>query len=327
MAVFPNQDGVDTAYVIVRGTFEINGTLAVAEKQLPPVAADEYWADPGTSSLKYMSDMHLGKPATDVVLVGRAWTPGGQQAPQVDVLVSVADRQKTVRVFGDRQWRSGMLSPSISPPQPFESMPITYEQAFGGIHEVDPEKQKTLAEDRNPVGVGFRGKRKAKEMIDTPLPNIEDPQHLIRSIGDQPPPAGFGFIAASWLPRRSFAGTYDEAWQKSRAPYLPTDFDPRFFNAAHPDLVFDRFLQGGEPVRVENASRNGPLSFNLPRCQLNIQVKVAGQTQQPPTNLETVLIEPEDNRLSLVWRASVPCDKKVLKVEEIVVDLASMQLD
>ena len=327
IAVFPNKDGVDTAYVIIRGTFQINHATTVAEEQLPPVMADEYWGEPGSSSLKYMSDMHLGKPATDVVFVGRAWAPGGQKVQQIDVAASVADRQKTVRVFGNRQWRGGMLSPSISPPEPFESMPITYEQAFGGIHEVDPEKQQTLAEDRNPVGVGFRGKRKAKEMVDTPLPNIEDPQQLIRSVKDQPPPAGFGFIAASWEPRRSFAGTYDEAWQKSRAPYLPTDFNPRFFNAAHPDLTFDRFLQGGEPVHIENASRRGPLSFNLPRCTLDIKVKVAGQTQQPPTNLETVLIEPEEDRLSLVWRTSVPCDKKVLKVEEVVVGLESMRLD
>ena len=92
-------------------------------------------------------------------------------------------------------------------------------------------------------------------------------------------------------------------------------------------MVFDRYLQGGEPVEVLNASPNGPLRFNLPQCVLNIAVKVAGQTQKPQANLETVLIEPDDERLCLVWKAEVPCDKKALKVEEIAVNVVGMKLN
>ena len=106
---------------------------------------------------------------------------------------------------------------------------------------------------------------------------------------------------------------------------IPEDFDSHFFNTAHPNLTFDRYLEGGEPVQVVNACRNGRLSFQLPVYKLQLKVKIAGGTEEPVPNLETVLIEPDENRLCLVWRASVLCDKKALKVEEVGVELQEMQ--
>jgi len=52
---------------------------------------------------------------------------------------------------------------------------------------------------------------------------------------------------------------------------------------------------------------------------LRIAVTVAGSTQEPPVNLETLSIEPDENRACFTWRAAVPCDRKALKVEKIVV--------
>lgn len=319
MAIFPDENGVDTLYVVVKGTFGLGRPLALADKQVPPTMADEYWGEPGASSLKYASEMHLCKPSTDVALVGNAWAIKPSKVPQLDVLLSVAERKKELRLFGNRRWKPG--AGAMTPPEPFESMPLVYERAYGGVHVVDPDKPEVLAEERNPVGVGFLGKRNPKEMEGQPLPNIEDLRGLIKSPADPVSPAGFGFIPPSWLPRRSFAGTYDEAWQKGRAPYLPQDFNLRFFNAAHPDMVFDRYLRGGEPVEVVNASRKGPIRFELPVRDFDIKVRIAGSTQDAPANLETVLIEPDDDRVCLSWRALVPCDKKALKIEEIAIEM------
>ncbi|MFQ5503533.1 MAG: DUF2169 domain-containing protein [Planctomycetota bacterium] len=320
ITVFPDEAGVDTLYVVVKGTFELGSRLSIAKVQLPPTMADEYWGEPGASSLKYASDMHLSKKATDVVLVGSAWAPTGKKVTELDVSLEVANKKKPVRVFGNRYFKRGFLGSSVSRPEPFESMPLVYERAFGGVHEFDTQRNKVLAESRNPVGAGFRGKRKSKELAGRPLPNLEDPACLVEKAGDKARPAAFGFVAPSWQPRLSYAGTYDEAWQKSRAPYLPKDFDPRFFNAAHPDLVCDGYLEGGEPVRIENASRNGLLEFTLPGCRLGIEVRIAGRSEKPEPKLETVLIEPDENRLSLVWRASLACDKQTLKVEQVTID-------
>jgi hypothetical protein len=316
--ILPDEHGVDTLYVVVKGTFRFGSTLVPAERQVPPTAADQYWGEPGASSLKYASEAHLRKPGTDVVLVGNAWSQGRTQ--YLDVAVSVAERRKTIRVFGDRTWRR---SGRASPPEPFESLPLVFERAYGGV-QVDPRSGRVAAEERNPVGVGFCAKRQV-DFAGKPLPNLEDPERPIRSPGAQSIPACFGFVAPSWLPRRRFAGTYDEAWQKSRAPYLPNDFDLRFLNAAHPDLVFDRFLEGGEPVEVLNASRKGPVRFLLPACAFEIKVRIAGTIQGTSPSLETVLIEPDEERVCLSWRSALPCDKRTLRVEEVSVQLSEMQ--
>lgn len=323
IALFPDEGGVDTLYVVVKATFELGERLEIAEEQVPPTLADEYWDEPGTSSVKYASDMHLAKPSTDVVLVGQAWAPEGKTVQQVDMGIAAADRRKLVRVFGDRVWRKN--GASCTPPEPFESMPLVYERAYGGVHQPDPEQETVPGEERNPVGRGFRGERNEDEAEGQPLPNIEDPQDLIERWGDEVTPQGFGFVAPYWLPRRDHAGTYDEAWQKTRAPYLPEDFDPRFFNMAHPDLILDGYLQGGEPIQVVGASPKGRLRFRLPVCDLAATVKIAGGTEEPPLHLETLLIEPDEARLCMTWRAALPCDKKTLKVEQI--DIALHRLD
>lgn len=324
IALFPDEQGIDTLYLVVKGTFTLGEALSLAEQQVPPVPADEYWGEPGASSLKYASDMHLRKPATDVVLVGRALAPDGKAAEQVDVGIAVGERRKLARVFGDRSWRKD--GASFTPPEPFESLPLVYERAFGGTHEADPEQGLVLAEERNPVGLGFRGRRGDEEAEGRALPNIEDAQNLIERWGDAPAPQGFGFVAPAWLPRRNHAGTYDEAWQAGRAPYLPEDFDSRFFNAAHPDLICDGFLKGGEPIQVVGASPRGRLKFRLPICDFDVKAKVAGRVETPPLDLETVLIEPDEERLCLIWRAAVPCDKAALKVEEIDVGFRKLNL-
>jgi hypothetical protein len=235
----------------------------------------------------------------------------------LDVTLLVGNVKKIVRVFGDRQW----ISSRPSAPMSFETVPLVYESAFGGSHQTDDE---VLFEPRNPVGKGFAGKRKNKELEQLPLPNIEDPRHLLSGPGDIPAPAGFGYIAPSWDPRKMYAGTYDEKWQKHRAPYLPDDFNPRFFNAAHPELVYAGFLEGGEPVQVANASPYGPLGFRLPVCRMEAVVSLAGNKEKPPLNLETLLIEPDHMRFSMLWRGIVACDKKALKIEQIDIDLKQL---
>lgn len=314
---------MDTIYVVVKATFTIGPSLTIANKQVPPTLADEFWGDPTSSSIKYASEMHLAKPSTDVVMIGRARPPGNNAVTQLDIRFSVAERQKVLRVFGKRVWENGKISAA----QRFESMPLVYEYAFGGKHEIDPENSKILVEERNPIGRGFRGKRKSADLEGMELPNIEDPRCLVENAGDKASPSGFAFISASWLPRLSFAGTYDENWQKNRSPYLPEDFDLRFFNSAHPDFIFDRYLQGGEPVMLDNLSPDGPLRFELPVCQLETAIRIAGKVESPPLNLETVLIEPEKRRLCMTWRSQLSCDKKTLKVEQIDVFLRNLQLN
>jgi hypothetical protein len=326
IAVFPNEQGVDTLYVVVKGTFTLGQTIELADKQRAVVLADEYWGEPGTSSLKYASEAHLSKPSTDVVVIGEACVPDRRPVTQLDVSIAVADRKKTLRVFGDRRWEKGLFGMRMSEAAPFENMPLVYERSFGGMHVVNRDKNEVVFEPRNPVGRGFAGKRKKDEIDGMKLPNLEDPTSLITKPSHKPAPACCGFVSPSWEPRKSFAGTYDDVWQKTRAPYLPDDFRSQYFNAAHPDLMCPRYLRGGEPVEVMNMSPCGPLRFTLPTCQVEAAVRVAGKTTSSRFNLETVLIEPSVSTLCLTWRAAVPCDKKVLKVEQVEIALQNLVL-
>lgn len=325
IAVFPDEKGVDTLYVAVKATFDMATPARVAEFQQPVVLADEYWGEPGKSSLKYASEMHLTKPSTDIVLLGEACSPEGRAVPQLDVGLGVAGRRKTIRVFGDRQWTDGVVGIHMSSPIPFSRMPLVYERAYGGFYEPGSPGTEILFEGRNPVGKGFRGKRSRKEMDGMNLPNLEEPEELIDEPADHPAPACFGFVAPSWEPRKAYAGTYDESWQKKRAPYLPDDFGLRFFNAAHPDLTFDRYLKGGEPVAILNMSLRGAIKFALPECTFDTTVRIAGKQEPLVLNLETVLMEPTDVRFSILWRGSRSCDKQTLKVEQIDINLQSMK--
>ena len=323
IAVLPDRAGIDTLYVVVKATLQIRPKLSLSDEQVPVTLADSYHGDPAASSLKAPSELHIAKPGTDVLLIGSAWAPAGRPARQTHVSVAVAERQVTMLVTGDRVWRDGRPSD----PRPFESMPLVWERAFGGSHR---QGETVLSEERNPVGCGFAGEPPAADQKDPPppnlegqpLPNIERPDAPLAQAGQKPAPICLAPIAASWLPRRAFAGTYDERWQRSRAPYLPDDFDARFLQCAAPEFAFDRYLTGGEQVRVAGASADGQFAFTIPDPRLVVAVTIGGATEEPQAHLETLWLEPDQNRVCFTWRAAVPCDRRVLKVEKIVVSRA-----
>jgi len=303
-------DGGEAVMVVVKGTYRIDTgeRPRLAEPQPAPRLTDEYFAEPGASSLRYAGDVVPDKRGTDVALVGSVYAPRGL-AKTVDVSLSAGPLRKTVRVFGDRFWRGFGGTPSISDPAPFSTMPLIYENAFGGVDNAASDPRH--AESWNPVGKGIGLDPVRREIA---LPNLEAPEAPIRSARDRPRPAGFGFVAPSWGPRLAFAGTYDDAWKSRRFPLLPEDFDPRFYNAGHPELVSKQFFRGGEAIRVLNASRGGSLAFYLPAVTVRVDFYINGTVKQEVCNLNTVLIEPDEARLQLTWRASVRCHRKIMYV-------------
>lgn len=316
-AIFPNEDGVDTLYIMVKATFVIGAQWTLAKAQTPLQQGDEYWTEPAKSSLRISSDYHIGKPATDILMVGAACSPGQRPVRQMDVGLQVGSLSKVVRVFGDRVWSQGQ----ITQPEPFVSMPLIYERAFGGQDVIEAGKLSDV-EVKNPVGCGFVGRKSPPEIQGMALPNLESPDHLIRDYRDKPEPACFAPIAPNWQPRASFAGTYDDIWQQTRAPFLPDDYNPRFMNVAPADLIYPGYLQGGEAVRIIGMHPTGDLGFTLPYVNLANKVIIAGQERATPFVMETLLLDPNQRQLSMVWRAAIACDKKMTKIQQISVSLS-----
>ncbi len=317
LTVFPDPHGVETAYAVVKGTFRFTpeGTVPLVPA-LPLLATDVHWGDPGTTSLRAAGEIALLKPATDILLSGRAIAPA-PDTRMADVGLMVGPVRRVLRVFGDRTWRRGLGGWRISEPQPWSRMPIRWELAFGGLA---PQRGDNPPEHeaRNPVGRGFIAQG-CDPVEGQALPNLEDPATLIREPGDRPIPACLAPVAPIWLPRRGFAGTYDEAWVKGRAPYLPLDFDARYFQVAPPELVAPGHLQGGEPVRLMGFTLGDPLAFTLPQCGLEVVFDFDGAQRPQVPQLETVLIEPDAGRIQLLWRCALAVDKKLLKLNKVTV--------
>ncbi|HTF98488.1 MAG TPA: DUF2169 domain-containing protein [Cellvibrio sp.] len=313
-ALFPDIQGIDTLYIMAKATFSIGNQWKLAEQQLPIYQTDEYWGEPGESSLNNLGEFHIQKPATDILMYGLACSLDQQPVRQMDVGFEVGSIRKVIRVFGDRSWQEGEISQS----NPFVNMPLVYERAFGGQYQ---HQGQIFVEARNPVGKGYAGDKNISEVEGTALPNLESPEHLIRHWRDNPMPVGFGPIAPSWLPRANLAGTYDQKWQEQRAPYLPDDFDPHFLNAAPRDQLYPGFLKGGELVRIFGMHPNGDFQFNLPYVNLTNKVIVKSEVVSAPFQIETLSFYPNQQQLTMTWKAAISCDKRILNVKQITVSL------
>lgn len=317
LTMLHDRDGVETVFAIVKGTFVLDASPRVADEQLPITIDAEYHGDPATSGIKRPSDVSLTKPGTDVVLVGSAHAPNGSMVRVHDVSLSAGPLMKSIRVFGDRAWTGG-AGYSMTDPEPFTTMPLIWERAFGGRDETDDGAHE---EPRNPVGTGFRLPGGREPIEGTRLPNLEDPDEPITSWKQAPEPACFAPVAAHWEPRRSYAGTYDAQWQQTRAPYLPTDFDERFLAIAPPGLSSATPLQAGDPVVLRGLTPDGLVQFRLPAVRPGVEFVLDGAPNERPAALDTVILEPDEGRFSLVWRAALRTDKRTLRVSHAAVSL------
>lgn len=314
-----DENGADLLVVLLKATYAYDekGRLTVAAPQSSLELADQYYGKPEESSIKYASDFSINKPATDVALIGHAYAPQGR-ATEANVSLQVGALKKSLKVFGDRYWQKILGVTTISSPAPFEKMPLIFERAFGGVDKSHADPEKYDYERRNPIGVGFRAKKSQLPIDGAKLPNIEDLGNLISDLDDKPNPAGFGFISPAWQPRLGYAGTYDENWQKTRMPHLPTDFDNRYFNVAHPDLVHKGFLQGNEPVALTGVSPRGYVRFSLPGVTPICQVVFKNTDAQPVIlNLDKVVINADENQVILVWSGSLKMPGEFYDVEVI----------
>ncbi len=318
--VYGDGAGRDRLLVIVKAVFAVNAEqgLTALEEQPALRGCDTFFDEIGTSSIQWETEMIPAKPNTDVVLLGTAQCKDQRLVAHLDVHLEIGPLSKRVSVFGDRVWEDGLTGFKPSDPIPFRQMPLRYERAFGGCDQSPDNRDHWEAERRNPVGVGFRAKRSTLPILGSPLPNLEDPAALIHHVGDRPAPAGFGTIARDWSPRARLAGTYDEAWQSKRAPLLPEDFDPRYHNSAHPDLIAAGHLRGDEAVAVANVlAEGGSWRFQLPGESPRARVQVAGHETQLDLHLDTVVLDADAQQVTQIWRGECDIHNRLHQVKEI----------
>jgi hypothetical protein len=127
-----------------------------------------------------------------------------------------------------------------------------------------------------------------------------------------------GPVARTWDPRVRFAGTYDDNWRDNIYPFLPADFDERFFQAAPADQQIP-YCRGGEAVRCINLTPNGRLEFVIPRLTAPVVYRFQQGDVRIEPNLDMVVIEPDLNRVLLTWRSAIPLKRKMHALREVSV--------
>lgn len=310
-----DRDGVHLWIVSVKATYDIlpDGRTALAEEQLAPLIAPEYRGEPGLSSLRHDAELVAQKPTTDILVNGHAHAPGGRPSANFTASLRVASVHKTLRVRGDRHWEDGAFGGKASQAEPLSRIPLTYERAFGGHDRATDDPRQHRIDLRNPVGCGLA--TAAGGRVGTTWPNFEYPNGNLEKAG----PAGFGAIDGHWSPRRELMGTYDAAWQATRLPLLPTDWDPQSLQCAPADQRPAQHLRGGEPVELVNLSAEGLLRFDLPRVHLAFTTRIDGRFEEHRAQLSTVTIEPDLRRLLMVWTTSLACRNDADYLEETTV--------
>ena len=106
-------------------------------------------------------------------------------------------------------------------------------------------------------------------------------------------------------------------------PLLPDNFDTRYFNAAHPALVYPDFMVGNEPVEIAGASRLGTIRFNLPGVYPLCTVEENGnEIEGVKINLDKVFFDMDEDQLILVWSGNYPVKGEFRDIENIACRLA-----
>ncbi|MDQ1812070.1 DUF2169 domain-containing protein [Massilia sp. CCM 9210] len=247
---------------------------------------------------KVMQSLPSGRPLDDIMpkqraealLAGQAFAPAGKALGQMHVRLRVGQIDKSLRVWGERQWRYGLLPRyAVSQPQPFLSMPLVYERAYGGAHyPANPT-------GRGPSAAWFAGLR---GRTSGPMHNLDYPQSCVLSRAKPARPAGFGAIDLGWAPRKDKHGSFDQRWLREDAPGLARDIDWSIFNVAPADQWQDGYFSGGEAYRLEGLHPALPvIEGRLPRSQARAFVvrdgQSAAQAEEVPLNFDTVWFFPE----------------------------------
>ncbi|MGQ9366163.1 DUF2169 family type VI secretion system accessory protein [Azospirillum sp. ST 5-10] len=291
----------DVLTLIVKGTFRARHN----RRALPLERRDQEhprlrrpYHDGAHTSSHYPGDFATFKPVGESMAVGSCHAPDGIPVPRVDVAFTIGNHRKVLAVFGDRYWIEGEDGRfTMTEPEPFTRMPLRYENAFGGVDYI-----------HNPLGKGRYNVWDLYPDGRIPVPNVEDPERLIRDIEDEPPVVGFAPLS-EWSPlRQEKMGAMGVDWMRRERPRKPVDFDWTSYNAAPEDQQAMGFYRGDEVLTFENMHPDfNPFRVRLAEVRVRLfvnRLEPDGSLTffEPPMNLDTVWVDVDAEKLVQVWR-------------------------
>lgn len=314
--------GREVLVVVIKGTFALpkpGEQVRLHDEQQPLVMADTFTGDPGVSAPVRETDFAPRKRACDVLLLGSAYAPGGRPTSRVEVGLRVGSMVKQMDVVGDRVWDAGITGIRATPAQAFLEKQISYDVAFGGVDHESDDPAEHDAYMPNPVGRGFRRHLRSTWVDGKPLPNTQEQGDAVTWPGDMYKPMAFGPVGRNWAGRFEYAGTYDQQWIDEVFPFLPKDFDERYFQAAPPDQQVP-FSGAPMEVRLANLTSDGLRHFVLPHFEAPVHVfPRRGPREDLTATLDTIVFEPDRERFTMSWRVTRPLKKNLFEIAQVMV--------
>ena len=234
------------------------------------------------------SDDVFKRGGVDILLFGNACAPNGTATRQMNVEVKLNNKSiNKIVVFGNRVWGKSILGMDISTPEPFTQMPLTLENAFGGKAEWDGL---AVPFGNNPYGKGYNYLK--EDFIGKPLPNIENPEKLIKKWTDQPDPVGVACLPSLCeLHARNNMVIKDGKIVKANA---------RFFNTAFPAMIADE-VQENDTIGISGMSPK-PFVFKVPKKCLKMKVTMGERCKEWEMYIEQIGIIVDKNQAFVTFR-------------------------
>jgi len=294
------------------------------EEQMQLHHTDLFTGEEGESALLYENDFAPHKPKCDVILNGSAYAYPEEETIDREVQLRIGALDKSFRVVGRRIWEKHAFKATSSEYEPFVKKFISYDIAYGG-NDLDPNKpsvedENYVAFERNPIGAGFYPFHEIEELIGKPLAETRErytPATDPKS--ESYLPQSFGAVARHWYPRYTLGGTYDAHWVEEVKPFLPDDFDEHYYQCAPKEQQID-YLKGGEKVSLKGLTPEGERTFLIPTLEVGMEViRSNGEREKLAPVIDTLMLEPDEERFALVYRAKIKLKRSIHEVDTIIV--------
>lgn len=292
------------ASLIIKSGFSLeNGKLIPLKEQDWPIGEAVK-----TEYGEFDDETPFRKMGIDVIVLGKAYPNASGPSIRSRVHLQVGELDYAMDIYGDRRWvRSGQRL-VMSEPEPFESIPLTWENAYGGKCPVETGE---LPYHANPFGRGFYLDEESAE--DGLLPNIEDPENPVQSWEDQPVPRGAAPLSRDSSLRIMNSAEFDDEHNPPRLKMIK----PSYYNNANPELILPEQPAVGTLIRVTGARPDGAdFSFNLPGGTFHNYVQLADRSFIFPCHLESIYLLTEAQQVVLGFRCCfrypfVPLERRV----------------
>lgn len=296
--------GVHNVFVTAKATFHLRDGRSELEREHP---VGLFTVDEETElgllpndSIPRLSDVF------EVFALGQAHAPNGRPTTEQTVAVSVGDVTRTMRVFGDRLWKPHAAGLHMSSPEPYLTMPLVWERAFGGTSELWLDAESTLeaVHPLNPLGRGFdpipyaRGVAKHLGLPEgwpqvrdqRRLPNLERSDALVTAPTDDPEPC-------CWATLPHGTNFYALHIERKHATLLSMAG-----TRAHPDWCIPRPASAAQ-IEMTGLCPSGRSRFALPQMRLFVDHEEVEGRSWRELAPQRLLLLPESNALVLSFFA------------------------